>query len=59
MRAITGGPSDAETYRSIRSACEHFKDELKANIKEYSANDFEHAKHFLDSLEYEVHFPNG
>jgi hypothetical protein len=59
LRAITGGPIDAETYRSIQRACKQFKDELKANIQEYSANDFEHAKHFLDSLEYEVHFPRG
>ena len=48
---------DAETYGRIRNACEQFKGQLKANINEYSANDFEHAKHFLDSLEYEVHFP--
>jgi hypothetical protein len=59
LRATSTGPIDAETFRDIRNICEQLKSELKSNIKEYSVNDFEHGKHFLDSLGYEAHFPRG
>ena len=50
---------DADTYREIWNASEHFKAQLKANLKDYSAKDFEQARHFLDSLRYEAHFSQG
>jgi hypothetical protein len=59
LRATSTGPIDAETFRDIRNICEQLKAELKSNIKEYSVNDFEQGKHFLDSLGYEAHFPRG
>jgi hypothetical protein len=59
LRAVSAGPIDSDSYRDIHHQCEQLRAQLKANIKEYSARDFEQAKHFIDSLAYETRFPHG
>jgi hypothetical protein len=56
-RATISGFIGAESYRDINKACDRLMGMLKSNISEYSPNDFEQAKHFVDSLRYESKFP--
>ena len=56
-RATSSGFIGAESYRDINKACDKLMQLLKSNISEYNANDFEQAKHFVDSVRYESHFP--
>jgi len=56
-RATSSGYIGAESYRDINKACDKLMQLLKSNISEYNANDFEQAKHFIDSVRYEAHFP--
>ena len=59
VRSISAGSIDADSYRDIQGNCEQLKTQLRDNINEYSANDFEHARHFIENLEYEAKFPHG
>jgi hypothetical protein len=56
-RATISGFIGAESYRDINNACDKLMQSLKTNIGEYTPNDFEQAKHFVDSLRYESKFP--
>ncbi|HVU90151.1 MAG TPA: hypothetical protein VHD36_22660 [Pirellulales bacterium] len=56
-RATISGFIGAESYRDINKACDRLMGLLKSNLDEYSPNDFEQAKHFVDSLRYESKFP--
>ena len=58
-RAVSSGFIGAESYRDINKACEKLMQQVKANINDYSANDFEQARHFIDNLRYEARFPAG
>ena len=56
-RATISGFIGAESYRDINKGCDTLFGLLKSNIDEYSPNDFQQAKHFIDSLRYESKFP--
>ncbi len=56
-RATISGFIGAESYRDINKSCDRLMGLLKSNINEYNPNDFEQAKHFVDSLRYESKFP--
>jgi hypothetical protein len=56
-RATISGFIGAESYRDINKGCDKLFGLLKSNIDEYSPNDFQQAKHFIDSLRYESKFP--
>jgi hypothetical protein len=50
VRATAVGSSDPEAYLEIRRTCDLLQDALKARLNEYSAADYEHARHFIESL---------
>ena len=56
---MSAGLIDSDTYRGIYRSCEQLKTQLRANLKEYSANDFEDAMHFIESLRHEAQLPHG
>ncbi len=56
-RAARHGNIGASTYREIEATCEALLAELRANIKEYSGNDYAPAKTLLEGLAYEARFP--
>jgi len=49
----------AENYQAINKGCENLMNLLRSNIDEYRPNDFEQARHFIDSLRYEASFPTS
>ncbi|HEY2840303.1 MAG TPA: hypothetical protein VGJ26_14195 [Pirellulales bacterium] len=59
IRAMSTGPIDPESYQDIYRTCEKLREQLKANIDDYRESDFEHARHFIESLSFEGTFPTG
>jgi len=59
IRAMATGPIDVESYQDIHRTCERLQEQLKANIDHYRGSDFEHARHFVESLAHEGTLPNG
>jgi len=59
QRATSSGFIGAESYRDINKSCEKLMQLLKSNLDEYSAGDYEQARHFVESLRYESRFPSG
>ena len=57
-RATISGFIGAESYRDINKGCDTLFGLLKSNIDEYSPNDFQQAKHFIDSLRDEFEIPS-
>ncbi len=58
-RANASGFINADSYMEISRDCDRLLTLLKSNIDDYSANDFEKARHFVDSLRHETHFAGG
>ncbi len=59
MRASTSGFIGSEAYLKIGQACDKLMEELKANLNEYDPKSFQVARHFIDSLRYEVQVPSS
>jgi hypothetical protein len=47
---VAGAKPDAESYLAFNKSCETLLGELKANMRDYSANDYQQARHFVEGL---------
>jgi hypothetical protein len=47
---VSGDKLDAESYLAYNKSCDALLQTLKANIKDYSPNDYQQARHFIENL---------